>query len=310
MPFTPTEPSPAAPSPQLARTVRRVLRPLVRLMLTHGVTVRPAAELLSQVYVEVAMAELERDGKKPTDSRLSVMTGIHRKALRAHRTRSEPAPAGSGTSALSAQLVARWRTDAAYCEPGGRPRALPRRTNDDAAPSFDGLVRSVSSDVHPRTVLDEWLRLGVVEIDGHDQSIRLVPSALVPAQDLEAKLSGLGGNVHDHLETAVHNLEDRGPARFERSVTGDGLDSDSVNALSGFIEQAATEVLDAIERRIHALEARSMRAVGDAGEAATAHDFDEPDAKHERVRLGVYFHREPAPVEPEEQDGDERSLDR
>ena len=84
-----SEPSPASPSPRLSQALRQVLRPLVRLMLAHGITFRPATDLLNQVYVEVATAELEREGKKPTDSRLTVMTGIHRKALRQHRTQRE-----------------------------------------------------------------------------------------------------------------------------------------------------------------------------------------------------------------------------
>ena len=55
---------------------------MVRLMLSHGITFRPATDLLNQVYVEAATAELEGAGKKPTDSRLTIMTGIHRKDIK------------------------------------------------------------------------------------------------------------------------------------------------------------------------------------------------------------------------------------
>jgi len=206
-PFAASESHPAAPSPRLARVLRQVLRPLVRLMLTHGITFRPASDLLNQVYIEVATAELEREGKKATDSRLTVMTGIHRKALRQHREQGAPESREPKSAALGAQLVSRWTSDPAYCDAEGRPLSLPRRTEaaQDAA-SFDGLVRSISSDVHPRTVLDEWLRLGVVRVED-DASIHLVTSAFAPSKGFEEKLSSFGRNVHDHLVTAIHDLE-------------------------------------------------------------------------------------------------------
>ncbi len=305
----PTESSPAAPSPRLSRALRQVLRPLVRLMLAHGVTFRPASDLLNQVYVEVATAELERDGKKPTDSRLSVMTGIHRKALRQQRNRSEHDASVPKTVALGAQLVARWTSDPIYCDGEGRPRPLPRRSDDDAAPSFDGLVRSVSSDVHPRTVLDEWLRLGVIDVDEGDQSIHLVTSAFVPARGFEEKLFYLGRNVQDHLETAVHNLEGNGPARLERSVHYDGLDPEDVSRLAHFAEQEGMKLLEEINRRARELREESSRARGDAGDA-TSDGADEPTErsalpeKAERMNFGLYFHRGPARG-PTDEDDDE-----
>ncbi len=66
----------------LLKAIRKVLSPLVRLMLAHGVGYRQAAGLLKQVYVDVANRELLRSGDAPSTSRLSLFTGIHRKDIK------------------------------------------------------------------------------------------------------------------------------------------------------------------------------------------------------------------------------------
>ena len=66
------------------------------------------------------------------------------------------------------------------------------------AVSFETLVASVNTDIRPRAVLDEWLRLGVVQIDDSDQ-VCLVVDAFVPEKGLDEKAFLFGQNIHDHL---------------------------------------------------------------------------------------------------------------
>lgn len=61
----------------LTRTLRTVLRPVVRLMLARGVTLPLAVELMKRVFVQVALEESATD-KPVTDSRVSLLTGVHR----------------------------------------------------------------------------------------------------------------------------------------------------------------------------------------------------------------------------------------
>jgi hypothetical protein len=277
-------------SPRLAKTLRLVLRPLVKLMLSHDLPFRSAAGLLKQVYVDVAMEELDRLGKRPADSRLSMMTGIHRKELKRLRDGAGEDADVPRSVSLGAQLVTRWTTDAIYLDDAGRPLTLRRNTqasgnaDDVSAASFDDLVMSVSTDIHPRAVLDEWQRLGVVEIDD-DKNIHLLTSAFIPRQGFEEKLFFLGRNVHDHLDTTVRNLESDEPSRLERSVHYDNVAPSDVNLLARFAEQEGMKLLEAVNRR--ALELR-----GEARERGetTPHPADE---KSERMNFGLYFYRGP-----------------
>lgn len=314
MPPDQTPSPPTSPSPRLLTVLRQILRPLVRLMLDHGIPYRPAADLLNQVYVEVATTALEGEGKKATDSRLSVMTGIHRKALRQHREHGERDSSVPKSIALGSQLVQLWTSDPRYCDAEGAPRPLPRRSGDGNDESFDGLVRSVSSDVHPRSVLDEWLRLGVVRVEAGGHTVHLVTSAFVPSQGFEEKLFYLGRNVRDHLETALHNLEGFGPASLERSVHYDGLDPEDVSRLSRFAEEAGMRLLEEVNRRARemreeARRSRSQEAVA-GGEAAFETDApprqprvagppDDQQQKSERMNFGLYFFHGPSRPGPD-----------
>jgi len=58
-------------------------RPLVRLLIGRGATFPVVAERLRQLFVEEAVAEIQRRGGKPTSSAVSLLSGVHRKDLRA-----------------------------------------------------------------------------------------------------------------------------------------------------------------------------------------------------------------------------------
>ena len=65
-----------------AKALRRVLLPLVRLMLTRGLHYPAAAEMLKSLYVEIADREFALDTKRQTDSRVSLISGVHRKDVK------------------------------------------------------------------------------------------------------------------------------------------------------------------------------------------------------------------------------------
>ena len=59
----------------------RLLRPLVRLCIRSGMTFPALAQLLRELFVNVAEHDFALEGKEQTDSRVSLLTGIHRKEV-------------------------------------------------------------------------------------------------------------------------------------------------------------------------------------------------------------------------------------
>ena len=255
----------------LTSAVRTVLRPLVRLMLSRGVTLPLAIELLKRVYVQVALEDCAPGGAS-TDSRVSLMTGVHRKDVRRLRALPDAGAELPRAVSLGAQLVSQWTTAGRWLDADGRPRALPRLASAGGDGSFDALVASVSRDIRARPVLDEWLRLGVVHLNEADEVV-LNTAAFVPQSGFDEKLSYLAMNVGDHAMAAVDNTLGRPDPWFERSVHYRRMTPEAVAALRVRASELGMQALQT-------LNAEAARAPAPAADEVTAHRFT----------FGIYFH--------------------
>ncbi len=274
---------PESPSPVLG-AVRRVLRPLVRLMVASGITYPMLTELLKGLFVDVAQKEFRLDGKAPTDSRISLLTGLQRKDIRRLREGDlGDNPVAPESVSFGVALVARWLSEPRYADGSGQPRPLPRLASSAAEGSFEDLVASQSKDIRARVVLDEWLRLGIARLDDEDRVV-LNTEAFIPREGAEEKLYYFAHNLHDHAAAAADNLMGNGPARLERSVSYDALSAASVAELDAQARQLGTKLLKALNATAMELEAR------DAGIAAP----------RQRFTCGLYFYNEPATPETRE----------
>jgi len=273
-----------APAGALLTAVERLLGPLVRLLLDHQITFPTLASLLKRVYVDEAERGFALPDRPQTISRLTLLTGIHRKDVKRLQTEAaERAPSAPAAVSLGAQLVLRWTADPALRGEDGAPRPLPRLATEDGGPSFDALVASVTQDIRPRAVLDEWLRLGIVRIDAEDR-VHLVEEAFVPTHGFDEKAYYLGRNVRDHLSAARHNLAGVGAPLLERSVYYANLRPESVEELQALARDAGVEALQRVNQRAHELQAA---------------DEGEPDAR-QRMSFGAWFFR--AEQSPREDD--------
>jgi hypothetical protein len=172
-------------------------------------------------------------------------------------------------------LVARWLTTAPWAEAPGTPRRLPRAAGEA---SFESLVASITRDVRPRAVLEEWLAQHVVEVDAEDRVV-LRDAAYLPQPGQEEQLFYFARNLHDHVAAGVANIVAAPPAPFlDRSVHYDGLSVAAAETLEGEARAAAIRLLIEINTRAMQL------ADQPAGEAATR-----------RVNLGVYLFAEDEP---------------
>ncbi len=272
-------------SERLIRAVRHVLHPLVRLLLAQGLTYPWLSDMLKGIFVDVADRDFQLAGKRQTDSRVSLLTGVHRKDVR--RLRDEDGDRSSRMPpavSLGSQLVARWVTTPRYLDEEGMPIPLARLASQGGELSFEALVATVSKDIRARAVLDEWMRLGVALLDADDRVI-LNSEAFVPARGFDEKVFYFGQNVHDHVSTAVDNVIGVEPAQLERSVHYDTLTPQSVAELERLAGRLGMQALKSLNRRAAELAAR---------------DAEDPAAV-ERMNFGVYFHREPMPADGQDE---------
>jgi len=258
------------------REAAALMAPVARWLLRNGVPYTAFATLLKSVFVDVARDELERAGSRPTHSALSVLSGVHRKDVRSLEldgatTATPPA------FPLASRVFTRWMTDARYHGPDGKPRPLAR--SGPAEPGFESLVRQSSNDVHPRTVLDELLRSGLVRVEGDD--VVLQEKSFVPSRKLDELTALFSANVSDHLNAAVHNLTVKSPKFLEQSIFANGMTQESIDHL----HQCARDAWSAAFTTM-------------VTEARKRVDIDSETDSDIRMRFGVYFYSEPAAAPP------------
>jgi hypothetical protein len=207
------------------------------------------AELLRELYVNVAEYDFALQGKEQTDSRVSLLTGIHRKEVRRLRGAGAPVNTVPATLSQTSRILARWLADPEFTGSDGRPLPLPRLA-EPPQPSFERLVASVTRDVRPRAVLDEWLDRKLIVLDLDDRAI-LTEAAYVPRGD-DQQLYYLGRNLHDHIAAAVANVEAPSPQFLERAVHYDGLTKELAEQLQQRSREVAMDVLQTMNREAHA----------------------------------------------------------
>ncbi len=257
---------------KLSVAVSVLIRPLIRLFLQHGVTYPQFIKLVRSVYVDVADREFRIPGKSQTDSRVTLLTGIHRRYVKALREEVREELVIPPNASIGGQLIGTWLSDERFLDHDQHPLRLPR-TAEGGGVSFDDLVRAVTTDLRPRAILDELVRLGLVQVDAAGD-VRLVREAFVPSTGVDEKLYFFGRNLHDHIAAGAHNVSGHEPRFLERSAYNSELTKDSVSELAAYAEQQAMQALQNVHRRAVALRER---------------DRGKPDAT-QRVNFGAYFY--------------------
>jgi len=196
-------------------------------------------------------------GPSATDSRISVMTGVHRRDVKDMRALGdEGASAARRKASTLSTVVGRWLAGDDTTDATGAP--LPLARSGQNGTTFETLVQSVSRDIRPRTVLDELIRQNLVTLD--DDTVQLNINALVGPADLDQRVHFFAHNIGDHMNAAVENLMDDAPPNLERAVFYNHLSEQSITQIEAEARRLSNEALLSINRQAHALQKADIAA--------------------------------------------------
>jgi len=272
----------------LSAAILRMLRPLVRLLLRHGVPYGTFADLAKWVYVDVADKEFNVSGKKQTTSRVSVLTGLSRKEVA--RVQAIDTPDDENVVQQynrAARVISGWLRDEQFNTADGQPAALPL----DGENSFAELVKAYSGDLPARAILDELLRVKAVVLANDE--VKLVTHGYVPAEGSEEKLHILGTDVALLIDTIDHNLEaSTEQPHFQRKVAYDNLPEEALPLLRELSYEKAQALLEELDRHLVKHDRDSNSEIKGSG--------------RKRAGLGIYYFEEDVNDEehPQEQQDD------
>ncbi len=259
-------------SNKVLKAIEYLLYPLARLVIARSINYGSLTDLIKFVMVKEAERQLKQKTTEViSDSRISIVTGIHRKEVK--RIRAMKANDVSVYEpSLASQVVARWAGEKKLQSKNG-PKRLPRKKLTEKAFDFDDLVTSIHTDVRPRVVLEELIDRGLVTVDENDE-LQLHPEKLAMKQDQEETLHYLSLNIHDHLATAVNNFSNPDHKQLDRCVHYHGLSKEAVERLRKMAEKHSMDSLVVINKVAQDL-------------------IKDPQSKgNQRMNFGTYFHHE------------------
>jgi hypothetical protein len=254
----------------LTEALRALMQPLSALSVAHGMPFATVEEMLKKAFVDAARTAHSNAAAHRMVSRISTVTGLNRREVsRLTQAGSSAAPTRRSPAT---QVFTRWVAEPSLKTAKGRPLPLPRQ---GPAPSFEELARSVNRDVHPRSLLEELCRLGLVRIDG--DTVHVVRESFVPKADTDRMLGFLGSNVGDHLRAAVANVLSDPPQHLEQAVFADELSRVSLDDFRQVVRTQWQALLQATVPLLHRLIEADQTA---------------KRTQDQRVRIGMYMFSE------------------
>ncbi|MBX7144618.1 MAG: hypothetical protein K1X79_09225 [Oligoflexia bacterium] len=184
----------------LLKHLSSLLRPVAALCVRYGIRVQDIIEALKSALVHEATRQLNKEGEKVTVSRVGVMTGLQRKEVLRLQSGQERSPSQHD---LVAKVLGQWQFDKEFVATGGKPRILPL---DGSSRSFYGLVKKVSQDLNPATVLFELERCGLVRRTR--SGVLLISPTYALSERAEDGFDILSDDLRSLLGVVEHNLSE------------------------------------------------------------------------------------------------------
>lgn len=227
------------------QALRRVLRPIIRLMIRHGIRYDEFADVARGAYVESAV----RDGvgaiAHPTRDQIAWSTGISRQRVDHYIDDDIPRPMPVSTPMrIMTELLHRWHTNPNYLDSYGAPLELEVDSpiNDI---NFRKLVAEVDDDANPELILNGLLETKSVTYSDEGR-VRALSRFFIWSQGNVSGIEHVGSALARMIETLEHNLNSTSgdTKRLERSVFADrGLPIQLLPSFHSFAVERASDFL-------------------------------------------------------------------
>ena len=249
----------------------RILRPLARVLLSHGMAYGAFAEIVRRAFVEEAFDYLKRSNQRPTVSGVSALTGLTRKETKRLREEESMGSPDAGLRYSRAiRVISGWVNDPRFQDEDGDP-ALLLIGGDEV--SFTALVNEYSGDIPAAAML------AVLEssknVARRGDHVELLERAYIPMNTPADKINILGTDVAELIRTIGHNLE-VGPDHrlFQRKVSNTLVRKDAIDEFRELSNRKSQELLEEYHRWL------SSHEVADDGSHPQSSGY---------VAVGIYY---------------------
>jgi len=201
-------------------------------------------QIARKVFVDVAYRDFSQPPKKQTVSNVAILTGLNRKEVKKLHELDIDQPASSSKQYnRSIRVIGGWINDPDYLRANGSPRDLDMEGEN----SFTALVRKYSGDMPVAAMQKALVESANISI-ANDRKVRLLSHAYLPAGDPAEKLSILGTDAQQLIETINHNItaqpED---LRFQRKASSHKVPVGSIPAIKQYTQRKGQAFLEEVD---------------------------------------------------------------
>jgi len=202
--------------------VLQMMNHLSKWLIRSGVGYTDFTNALKPIFYQQALQEIKRIEGKPTISAISLLSGLHRKDVTTFKAqlREEETSFSNHLSiparVLNTWIIENWPVEMAFF--------------DIENPSFTVLSQQVSTEMHPRAILNELVRLGIVKQE--NDRIFLQKKSFIPDPSTQEIRKLLSCNLQSHMAAGIHNIFlQSGNTFLEESIRANELTQQSVQIL-------------------------------------------------------------------------------
>ena len=250
-----------SPKRGLLAAYRRLLGPLIRILIRNGVSYGEFSHAAKEAYVEVASKDFRVKRAGLSTARLAILTGLSIEEADKIRSDQELAANASLTSTLNnvVHILAGWHTDSDFTGPYGMPLEL--RLQDPIERDFSELAERYCPNIDPNALLRELIRVEVVK-ETSEGWFKAVTRAYLPEGEVPHSLEHLTAAVESIVTTMDHNLTEAVSDKrlLERQVyADDGIQPEDLPRFRRFIKRRSQLFLEEIDNWLSQLDRPSEK---------------------------------------------------
>jgi Family of unknown function (DUF6502) len=219
--------------------LKRVIGPLVGLMIDTGVTAHEFSHLVRDSSVRTAVKRVEKETGRDSKSRVAIITGLPRSEVARILKSDDVSPGKRLGPHPSRRVLAAWYDDPRFLTANGDPAVLSifgkRR-------SFEQLVAKYGRGIPVRAMLDELTQIDAVERLA-DQRVKAKSRIPILTGLTSNAVAVIGERTRDLLETLISNLRHKSNPLFEGTALVDEADLEMVTLIRREIAEQGTSFI-------------------------------------------------------------------
>ena len=220
--------------------LKRILEPLLGLMLDAGVTVQEFNSMVRERSVRVASRRVMSEIGRVSKSRIAIMTGLPRSEVSKILNSQESVKSLKPSQQPARRVLAAWHDNPKFGAPSGEPAILPIFGKGR---SFERLVDSYGGGIPVRAMLDELTQINAVE-RLPDQKVRVKVRVPILTGLTSRSITAVGERGKDLFETLTSNLKQSRQPLFEATAIMDEGDPETASLVRREITDQGTTFIN------------------------------------------------------------------